>query len=130
MPETNPYGPGKRKNAIARVWITPGSGKITVNGKPVEDYFGRISLQQLLREPLTKTTAGENFDVNATAKGGGLSGQAGAIRHGIAKALIEYNGELRVELRGIGALTRDPRVKERKKYGHKRARRGFQFSKR
>jgi small subunit ribosomal protein S9 len=130
MSETNPYGTGKRKNAIARVWVTPGSGKITVNGQPIEDYFGRISLQQLVREPLTKTTAGENFDVNATAKGGGLTGQAGAIRHGIAKALLEVNGELRVELRGIGALTRDPRVKERKKYGHKRARRGFQFSKR
>src|SRR5688572_7436282 len=100
MSETNPYGTGKRKNAIARVWVTPGSGKITVNGKPIEDYFGRISLQQLVREPLTKTTAGENFDVNATAKGGGLTGQAGAIRHGIAKALLEVNGELRVELRG------------------------------
>lgn len=130
MSETNPYGTGKRKNAIARVWLTPGTGKITVNGQPAEDYFGRIALQQLVREPMTKTAAGENFDVTAKAKGGGLSGQAGAVRHGIAKALIEQNGELRVELRGIGALTRDPRVKERKKYGHKRARRGFQFSKR
>lgn len=130
MSATNPYGTGKRKNAIARVWVTPGTGKITVNDRPAEDYFGRISLQQLIREPLTKTAAGENFDVKATAKGGGLTGQAGAIRHGIAKALLEVNVELRGELRDLGALTRDPRVKERKKYGHKRARRGFQFSKR
>ena len=129
MPES-PYGTGKRKNAIARVWITPGSGNITVNDQPVEEYFGRMSLQQLVREPLNKTSAGANFDVKATAKGGGLTGQAGAIRHGIANALLQYNGELRSELRGLGALTRDPRVKERKKYGHKRARRGFQFSKR
>ena len=130
MSETQPYGTGKRKNAIARVWITPGSGQITVNGKPVDTYFPRITHQQAVRDPFVKTSAGMNFDVKATATGGGMSGQAGALRHGIAKALLEYNGELRVELRGIGALTRDPRVKERKKYGHKRARRGFQFSKR
>ncbi len=130
MPETTPYGTGKRKNAIARVWVTPGTGKIVVNDKALEDYFGRITLQQLVREPMVKTSVGLNFDVKATATGGGLTGQAGALRHGIAKALVVGNEELRGELRGIGALTRDPRVKERKKYGHKRARRGFQFSKR
>jgi small subunit ribosomal protein S9 len=124
------YGTGKRKNAIARVWITPGSGQFTVNGKSIEDYFGRITHQQLAREPFTKTIAGGNFDVKATAHGGGITGQAGALRHGIAKALIEFNEELRPALREIGAVTRDPRVKERKKYGRKRARRGFQFSKR
>jgi small subunit ribosomal protein S9 len=130
MPETTPYGTGKRKNAIARVWVTPGSGQIIINDKPLEEYFGRMALQQLVREPLNRTSAGVNFDVKATAKGGGSTGQAGAIRHGIAKALVAHNEELRGELRGLGALTRDPRVKERKKYGHKRARRGFQFSKR
>ena len=125
------YGTGKRKNAIARVWLIPGgTGAITVNNKPVEEYFGRITLQQLTREPFEKVTVGATFDVKATATGGGSTGQAGAIRHGIAKALIEFNEELKPSLREIGAVTRDPRVKERKKYGHKRARRGFQFSKR
>ncbi len=124
------YGTGKRKNAIARVWITPGTGNITVNDKPLEEYFGRITLQQLAREPFTKTTAGANFDVKATAHGGGTTGQAGALRHGIAKALVLFNEDLRPGLREIHAMTRDPRVKERKKYGRKRARRGFQFSKR
>lgn len=128
MAETT-YGTGKRKNAIARVWITPGSGNITVNGKPVAEYFPRIAHQQHLSSPLGQT--GElTFDVKAFAKGGGSSGQAGAVRHGIAKALVLFNEEFRGDLREIGSLTRDPRVKERKKYGHKRARRGFQFSKR
>jgi small subunit ribosomal protein S9 len=123
------YGTGKRKNAIARVWITPGSGTITVNGKTVEEYFPRITHQQHLKSPLAHT--GElTFDVKAFAKGGGSTGQAGAVRHGIAKALVLFNEEFRGELREIGSLTRDPRVKERKKYGRKRARRGFQFSKR
>jgi len=125
------YGTGKRKNAIARVWLVPGgTGAITVNNKPIEEYFGRITLQQLAREPFDKITVGSTFDVKATATGGGTTGQAGAIRHGIAKALVEFNEELKPSLREIGAMTRDPRVKERKKYGHKRARRGFQFSKR
>jgi small subunit ribosomal protein S9 len=125
------YGTGKRKNAIARVWLIPGgTGTITVNNKSVEEYFGRITLQQMTREPFDKVTVGATFDVKATATGGGSTGQAGAIRHGIAKALIEFNEELKPSLREIGAVTRDPRVKERKKYGHKRARRGFQFSKR
>ncbi|HEX8834726.1 MAG TPA: 30S ribosomal protein S9 [Abditibacteriaceae bacterium] len=124
------YGTGKRKNAIARVWITPGNGNFTVNNKSLEEYFGRITLQQLARDPFTKTIAGANFDVKATATGGGSSGQAGALRHGIAKALVAFNEELRPAMREIDAMTRDPRVKERKKYGRKRARRGFQFSKR
>ena len=123
------YGTGKRKNAIARVWLTPGNGTITVNGKTVEEYFPRIAHQIHLRSPLAQT--GEaTFDIKAFAKGGGSSGQAGAVRHGIAKALVLFNEEFRGDLREIGSLTRDPRVKERKKYGRKRARRGFQFSKR
>ena len=129
MPETF-YGTGKRKNAIARVWITPGTGQITINNKPLEEYFGRIALHQLAREPFRSLPEGTSFDVKATATGGGPTVQAGAVRHGIAKALVLQNEELRPALRDLGTLTRDPRVKERKKYGHKRARRGFQFSKR
>lgn len=129
MPDTF-YGTGKRKNAIARVWIMPGTGQITINDKSLEEYLPRIALQQIARQPLTKLPEGTNFDVRATAKGGGTTGQAGALRHGIAKALVQYSEELRPVMRGIDAMTRDPRVKERKKYGHKRARRGFQFSKR
>jgi len=124
------YGTGKRKDAVARVWLTPGSGTFTVNGKSLEEYFGRVTHQQLAREAFTKTSIGGNYDVKATAHGGGITGQAGALRHGIAKALVEMNEELKPQLREIGAMTRDPRVKERKKYGRKRARRGFQFSKR
>ncbi len=123
------YGTGKRKDAIARVWLTPGTGTITVNGKSVEEYFPRVMLQQHLRSPLA-LTGEQQFDIKAFAKGGGTTGQAGAVRHGIAKALVLFNEEFRGDLREIGSLTRDPRVKERKKYGRKRARRGFQFSKR
>lgn len=123
------YGTGKRKNAIARVWITPGTGQFVINNKPIEEYFGRYTLEQHARSPFTQA-GGAQFDVKATATGGGISGQAGALRHGIAKALVEYSEELKPALREIGAMTRDPRVKERKKYGRKRARRGFQFSKR
>lgn len=123
------YGTGKRKNAIARVWLVPGTGNITINNKPMEEYFPRVMLQQIARAPLTHT-GNLSFDVKATATGGGTTGQAGAVRHGIAKALLLMNEEHKTGLREIGALTRDPRVKERKKYGHKRARRGFQFSKR
>ena len=123
------YGTGKRKNAIARVWLVPGNGQITINGKPMEEYFPRVMLQQLARAPLAQIGNG-SFDVKATAVGGGTTGQAGAVRHGIAKALVLFSEENRSGLREMGALTRDPRVKERKKYGHKRARRGFQFSKR
>ena len=123
------YGTGKRKDAVARVWITPGSGNVTVNGKPLEEYFPRIASQQLAKSVLAVGSE-QSFDVKAFCAGGGLSGQAGAVKHGIAKAMLAFNEELRGELRELGALTRDPRVKERKKYGRKRARRGFQFSKR
>ncbi len=124
------YGTGKRKNAIARVWIAPGSGTVTINDRPAEKYLGRRVLAQLIRQPFTVTETEGRFDVVAHCKGGGISGQAGAVRHGISKALLESDPELRPRLRRTGLLTRDPRVKERKKYGRKRARRGFQFSKR
>ena len=124
------YGTGKRKDAIARVWLVPGSGNITVNDKPLEEYFPRVTLQQIARSPLAQVAASSGYDVKATARGGGSTGQAGAVRHGIAKALVELSEENKTALREIGAMTRDPRVKERKKYGRKRARRGFQFSKR
>lgn len=124
------YGTGKRKDAVARVWLTPGTGNITVNGKALDVYFPRVALQQWVWSPLRAIEVADQFDIKVTAKGGGINGQAGAIRHGIAKALVALDEERRVKLREIGSLTRDPRVKERKKYGHKRARRGFQFSKR
>lgn len=129
-PATRYYGTGKRKDAIARVWIAPGSGTITVNDRPVEKYLGRLVLQRLIQQPFEVTETVGRFDVIARCKGGGISGQAGAIRHGISKALLEANPDLRPVLRKLGFLTRDPRVKERKKYGRKGARRGFQFSKR
>ena len=125
------YGTGRRKNAIARVWLVPGSGNIVINGKPLNEYVTRDALQQNVRAPLLFAKVTDQFDVKATATGGGLAGQAGAVRHGIARALVAWNEELRPQLRrATDYLTRDPRVKERKKYGHKRARRGFQFSKR
>jgi small subunit ribosomal protein S9 len=124
------YGTGKRKNAVARVWITPGNGTVTINKRPADKYLGRAVLEKLIQQPFARTNTEGRFDVIALCKGGGISGQAGAVRHGIAKALIEADPELRPALRRTGLLTRDPRVKERKKYGRKRARRGFQFSKR
>lgn len=124
------YGTGKRKNAVARVWITSGTGVVTINDRPVTKYLGRAVLERLVFQPFEVTDTNGRFDVIAMCRGGGISGQAGAIRHGISKALIEADPELRPRLRRIGLLTRDPRVKERKKYGRKRARRGFQFSKR
>ena len=127
---TRYYGTGKRKDAVARVWIAPGSGTVTVNDRPVERYLGRLVLQKLIQQPFEVTETAGRFDVIAKCKGGGISGQAGAIRHGISKALLEADPDLRPTLRKLGFLTRDPRVKERKKYGRKRARRGFQFSKR
>jgi small subunit ribosomal protein S9 len=127
---TRYYGTGKRKDAVARVWIVPGSGEVTVNDRPVEKYLGRLVLQRLIHQPFEVTETMGRYDVIARCKGGGISGQAGAIRHGISKALLEANPDLRPVLRKLGFLTRDPRVKERKKYGRKRARRGFQFSKR
>jgi small subunit ribosomal protein S9 len=128
--QTRYYGTGKRKNAIARVWIAPGDGAIVINDKDTRTYFGRPTLEALIQQPLEAADAVGRYSVKATAKGGGVSGQAGALRHGIAKALVEADPELRPVLRRNGFLTRDPRVKESKKYGRKRARRGFQFSKR
>jgi small subunit ribosomal protein S9 len=124
------YATGHRKNAIAKVWLKPGSGQITVNNRPLADYVGRRTLVQIVRQPLELANAGDRYDVMVRALGGGLSGQAGAIRHGIARALIISDPELRPTMKKPGFLTRDPRVKERKKYGRKRARRGFQFVKR
>lgn len=124
------YGTGHRKNATAKVWLVPGSGNITVNSRPSNQYFGRSSLDIIVQQPFNVTDTVGRYDVKATALGGGISGQAGALRHGIAKALIEADPDLRPVLRRLGLLTRDPRVKESKKYGRKRARRAFQFSKR
>jgi small subunit ribosomal protein S9 len=127
---TRYYATGHRKNAIAKVWITPGSGNITVNGKTLDAYVGRKTLEMLVRQPLEVVGVADRYDVIAQALGGGISGQAGAIRHGIARALVAMDPEMRPALKRMSFLTRDPRVKERKKYGRKRARRGFQFSKR
>lgn len=124
------YATGKRKNAIARVWIKPGSGKIIVNGLDFTAYFARPVLQMVLRQPLAETDRMTQFDIMATVIGGGLSGQAGAVRHGISKALTYYEPMLRPILKAKGFLTRDSRVVERKKYGKAKARRSFQFSKR
>ncbi len=123
-------GTGRRKNAVARVRLLSGSGKILVNGLPFEQYFPRLPLQTVIRQPLKVTSAEGRFDVLATVDGGGISGQAGAVRHGIARALARNDESLRPALHKEGLLTRDPRMKERKKYGHKRARKGFQYSKR
>jgi len=124
------YATGKRKDAVARVWIKPGSGKITVNGRDVEVYFARPVLRMILRQPLEIAKRTGQYDLMITVAGGGLSGQAGAVRHGLAKALTHYEPELRPALKREGFLTRDSRVVERKKYGKKKARRSFQFSKR
>lgn len=124
------YGTGKRKTSTARVYISPGSGEIIVNRRPLADYFPSEVQRTLIRYPLTLTDSVGKFDVRATVDGGGLSGQAGAIRLGIAKALLEFNSELRPKLKRAGLLTRDSRIKERKKYGQKGARKRFQFSKR
>jgi len=124
------YATGKRKNAIARVWIKPGKGKVTVNGKEMAQYFARPVLQMILRQPFQITNVEGQFDVMATVVGGGLSGQAGAVKHGISKALQLYEPSLRAPLKAAGFLTRDSRVVERKKYGKAKARRSFQFSKR
>jgi small subunit ribosomal protein S9 len=124
------YATGKRKDAVARVWIKPGSGVITVNDRPVNTYFARPVLRMILQQPLQVTDRVGQFDVVATVAGGGLSGQAGAVRHGLSKALTYFEPDLRGPLKKEGFLTRDPRVVERKKYGKKKARRSFQFSKR
>jgi small subunit ribosomal protein S9 len=124
------YATGKRKDAVARVWVKPGSGRVTVNGKPVEEYFARPVLRMILRQPFQITGVEGQFDVTATVKGGGLSGQAGAVRHGVSQALQLYEPSHRPALKAAGFLTRDSRVVERKKYGRRKARRSFQFSKR
>jgi small subunit ribosomal protein S9 len=124
------YATGKRKNAVARVWIKPGRGLATVNGKPLDQYFTRPVLRMILSQPLLVSNRIAQYDVTVSVAGGGLSGQAGAVRHGIAKALTHYEPELRPTLKKEGFLTRDARVVERKKYGHRKARRSFQFSKR
>ena len=124
------YATGKRKDAIARVWVKPGSGKIIVNDKEFAAYFARPVLQMILQQPIVATNRGGQFDVIATVTGGGLSGQAGAVRHGISKALTYYEPGLRGVLKKGGFLTRDSRTVERKKYGKAKARRSFQFSKR
>ena len=124
------YATGKRKNAIARVWIKPGSGKVIVNGKEMAVYFARPVLQMILRQPFSVAGVTGQFDVMATVVGGGLSGQAGAVKHGVSKALQLYDPALRPALKAAGFLTRDARVVERKKYGKRKARRSFQFSKR
>jgi small subunit ribosomal protein S9 len=124
------YGTGHRKNATAKVWLVPGQGNITVNGRPMTAYFGRRVLEIVVQQPFEAVDVVGKYDVIAEASGGGITGQAGAVRHGVSKALLEALPECRPTLRKLGFLTRDPRVKERKKYGRKRARRGFQFSKR
>ncbi|MGB0635196.1 MAG: 30S ribosomal protein S9 [Paracoccaceae bacterium] len=124
------YATGKRKDAVARVWIKPGSGRVMVNGKEMVEYFARPVLQMILRQPFTIAGVDGQFDVTATVKGGGLSGQAGAVKHGISKALQIYDPALRGALKAAGFLTRDSRVVERKKYGRAKARKSFQFSKR
>ena len=124
------YATGKRKNAVARVWIKPGKGDATVNGKPLDVYFARPVLRMILNQPLVVANRIGQYDLIVTVAGGGLSGQAGAVRHGLAKALTYYEPELRGSLKKEGFLTRDSRVVERKKYGHAKARRSFQFSKR
>ena len=124
------YATGKRKDAVARVWIKMGGGKIVINDRPVETYFARPVLRMMIQQPLVASNREGQYDVVCTVSGGGLSGQAGAVRHGLSKALLRYEPDLRPVLKRGGFLTRDPRVVERKKYGRAKARRSFQFSKR
>lgn len=130
MADTQYYGTGRRKTSVARVYLRPGKGEIKVNRREFEDYFPNETLRMIIRQPLTLTENVESFDVLVNVGGGGMSGQAGAVRHGITRALLEYNGDLRPTLKKAGLITRDPRKKERKKYGQKGARARFQFSKR
>ena len=124
------YGTGRRKSSVARVYLMPGTGKITINKRDIDDYFGLDTLKLIVRQPLEATETTSKFDVKVTVKGGGFTGQAGAIRHGISRALLEADSDYRPTLKKAGYLTRDPRMKERKKYGLKAARRAPQFSKR
>ena len=124
------YGTGRRKSSVARVRVYKGTGKITINDRDIDDYFGLETLKLIVRQPLALTNTNDKFDIVCRVAGGGVTGQAGAIRHGISRALLQFDGELRPELKKAGLLTRDPRMKERKKYGLKGARRAPQFSKR
>ena len=124
------YATGRRKTAVAKTWLTPGTGSITINGRTMEDYFPLESAKILLTQPLTLTNNLDSFDVRVTVKGGGINGQVGAVRHGITRALLEADPDLRTQLKKAGFVKRDPRTKERKKYGQRGARARFQFSKR
>ena len=124
------YGTGRRKHSVARVRLYPGNGNVTINGRTIDNYFGLETLKLIVRQPLALTETEGQFDIVCTGAGGGVTGQAGAIRHGVARALLQFNAELRPTLKKAGFLTRDPRMKERKKYGLKAARRAPQFSKR
>ncbi len=124
------YGTGRRKDAVARVWVRPGAGRFTVNGKTSDEYFARPTLRQIIVQPFDASNRRDQFDVICTVKGGGLSGQAGAVRHGLSRALVNYEPGLRSPLKAAGFMTRDSRTVERKKYGKPKARRSFQFSKR
>ena len=132
MYDSNPYfyGTGRRKKSVARVRVYPGTGKITINDRDIDNYFGLDTLKLIVRQPLNLTETTEKFDVVCRVSGGGVTGQAGAIRHGLSRALLQYDADLRPALKKAGFLTRDPRMKERKKYGLKGARRAPQFSKR
>ena len=130
MATTKFYGTGRRKSSIARVYLVPGTGKVTINKRDMDDYFGMETLKVIVRQPLEATSTTDKFDVLVNVRGGGFTGQAGAIRHGISRALLQADGEFRPVLKKAGFLTRDPRMKERKKYGLKAARRAPQFSKR
>ena len=130
MPEIQYYGTGRRKTSTARVYLRPGAGEVMVNRKAFDVYFPNETLRMIIRQPLNLTETAGKFDILVNVAGGGPAGQAGAIRHGITRALIEYNGDLRPALKQAGLITRDPRIKERKKYGQKGARKRFQFSKR
>lgn len=124
------YGTGRRKKSIARVYVTPGKGNITINNRPIDEYFGLETLKVIVKQPLVATETEGKYDVKVNVKGGGTTGQAGAIRHGVARALLKVDNDFRATLKKEGFLTRDPRMKERKKYGLKAARRAPQFSKR
>ena len=130
MANTKYYGTGRRKSSVARVYLVPGTGKITINKRDMDEYFGLETLKVVVRQPLTATETADKFDVLVNVRGGGYTGQAGAIRHGIARALLNVDADYRPVLKKAGFLTRDPRMKERKKYGLKPARRAPQFSKR
>ncbi|MGI6684231.1 MAG: 30S ribosomal protein S9 [Bacillota bacterium] len=130
MAEVKYYGTGRRKNAVAKVWIVPGEGQVVVNERQLDQYFGKKTLEMIVKQPLELTGAISRFNVIAKVQGGGTTGQAGAVRHGIARALVQADAGLRPKLKAAGFMTRDPRMKERRKYGLKKARKASQFSKR